>query len=69
MSLYIDQLLIGGMETPDGEDPAAFWRLGDITAAGRPIRFGAQLADRVNVRLTALVKPAGHQPERHPCVD
>jgi hypothetical protein len=92
VGLYIDQLLIGGMETPDGEDPAAFWtvergdaehsvrasysvppergyRVGDITAEGRPIRFGAQLADRVNVRLTALVKPAGHQPERQPCVN
>lgn len=91
IGLYIDRLLIGGMETPDGEDPAAFWtvergdtqhtvrasysvasergyRVGDITADGRPIRFGAQLADRVSVRLTALVKPAGHQPKRQPCV-
>jgi hypothetical protein len=92
VGLYLDQVMIGGMETPDGEDPAAFWtvergdaqhavrasyavppergyRVGDITAGGRPIRFGAQLADRVNVRLTALVRPAGHQPERQPCLD
>ena len=91
MGLYIDRFLIGGMETPDGEDPATFWtvergtpthvlrasysvppergyRVGDITADGRPIRFGAQLADRVSVRLTALVRPAGHQPVREPCI-
>jgi hypothetical protein len=91
MGLYIDGLLIGGMRTPDGEDPAAFWtvergdpahvlrasyavppergyRVGDITAGGRPLRFGAQLADRVVVRLTGLVRPAAHRPERRPCV-
>jgi hypothetical protein len=91
MGLYIDGLLIGGMRTPDGEDPAAFWtvergdpghvlrasyavppergyRVGDITAGGRRLRFGAQLADRVVVRLTGLVRPAGHRSERLPCV-
>jgi hypothetical protein len=91
MGLYIDGLLIGGMRTPDGEDPAAFWtverggpghvlrasyavppergyRVGDITAGGRRLRFGAQLADRVVVRLTGLVKAAGHRSERLPCV-
>jgi hypothetical protein len=91
MGLYIDRFAIGGMETPDGEDPAAFWtvergrpthvlrasyavppergyQVGDITAEGQPIRFGAQLADRVTVRLTALVNPADHQPVRQPCV-
>ena len=90
MGLYIHRFLIGGMETPDGEDPAACWtvergspthvlrasysvpaeqgyRVGDITADGRPIRFGAQLADRVSVRLTALVRPADHRPVRVPC--
>lgn len=89
--LYIDGFLVGGMATPDGEDPAAFWtvergtpehtlrasyavpaergyRVGDIMADGRRIEFGAQLADRVAVRLTALVRPAGHRPERRPCV-
>jgi hypothetical protein len=90
LGLYIDRLLIGGMQTPDGEDPAAFWtiergtpehtlrasyavppergyRVGDITADGRPLRFGAQLADRVSIRLTGLVRPAGHHPVRRPC--
>jgi hypothetical protein len=90
MGLYIDGLLIGGMATPDGEDPATFWtiergtaehtlrasyavpadrgyRVGDITADGRRIQFGAQLADRVAIRLTALVRPAAHRPERLPC--
>ena len=91
MGLYLDGLLIGGMQTPDGEDPATFWtiergdaqhavraryevpadrgyRVGDITADGRPIRFGAQLADRVVVRLTALVDPASHRPRPQRCV-
>jgi hypothetical protein len=91
MGLYINGLLIGGLETPDREDPSAFWtvergdadhilrasyavppergyRVGDITADGRPIRFGAQLADRISVRLAALVVPAGHQPRRQPCI-
>jgi hypothetical protein len=91
LGLYIDGLLIGGMSTPDGADPAEFWtvergtaehtvrasyavpagrgyRVGDITADGRRIEFGAQLADRVAVRLTALVRPAGHRPVRRPCV-
>jgi hypothetical protein len=90
LGLYIDRLLIGGMETPDGADPAGFWtiergdadhavrasfsvpaghdyRAGDIKIQGRPLRFGAQLADRVSIRLTALVRPADHRPERQPC--
>ena len=91
LGLYLDRLLIGGLERPDGGDPAEFWtiergtpqhtlrasyavppergfRLGDVTADGRPIEFGAQLADRVVVRLTALVRPAGHRPDRQPCI-
>jgi hypothetical protein len=42
--------------------------VGDITIGGQPIRFGAQLAVRVRVRLDALIKPGTHQPERQPCV-
>jgi len=41
--------------------------VGDITAAGRPLRFGGQLADRVEVRVTALAKAASHRPDRQPC--
>lgn len=44
------------------------YRVGDITLAGRPITFGAQLADRVHVRVTALTKPAGFTPQRFPCI-
>ncbi len=44
------------------------YRVGDVEVDGRPIRFGAQLADRVSVRLTALVRPADHRPARLPCV-
>lgn len=43
------------------------YTVGDILLAGRPIRFGGQLADRVSVRLDAVVKPAGRKPERVPC--
>jgi hypothetical protein len=39
----------------------------DITSAGVPIRFGAQLADRVQVRIAAIGKPGTHQPVRQPC--
>jgi hypothetical protein len=40
---------------------------GDIRDRGRPLAFGAQLADRIKVRATALVKPADHTPEPQPC--
>jgi hypothetical protein len=43
------------------------YTVGDVRIGDRPIRFGAQLADRVQVRLTALAKPGMHQPERRPC--
>jgi hypothetical protein len=49
--------------------PEHGYEVGDITLDGRPIRFGAQLADRVGVRLTALVRPAAHRPRRQPCVN
>ena len=43
------------------------YTVSDIAIAGRPIRFGAQLADRVEVWLRAVVKPAEHKPKRQPC--
>ena len=43
------------------------YRVGDITADGVKIRFGAQIADRVGVRLTALVIPSDVVPPRQPC--
>jgi hypothetical protein len=48
--------------------PERGYIVGDITLDGRPIQFGAQLADRVGVRLTALVKTASHRPQRRPCL-
>ena len=44
------------------------FRVGDVTVDGRRLEFGAQLADRVVIRLTALVRPAGHRPRRQPCI-
>lgn len=37
------------------------YAVGDITINGRPIEAGAQIADRVTVRITGLVKPADHE--------
>jgi len=43
------------------------YRVGDLEIAGRKIAFGAQLADRVHVRATALIAPADHKPVSQPC--
>jgi hypothetical protein len=45
------------------------YSVGDITIGGRPIRFGAQLADRLHVRLRAVAKPGVVDVERQPCVN
>lgn len=44
------------------------YTVSDIKIAGRPIRFGAQVADRVRVRLTAVVKAGNARPRRKPCL-
>ena len=89
--LYIDDLLTGGMATPDGADPADFWTIergttdmalrtsfsvpaghsytvSDVMIEGRAIEFGAQLADRVQVRVAAVAKAGDHRPKPQPCV-
>jgi hypothetical protein len=43
------------------------YTVSDVTIAGTPIRFGAQLADRVQVRISAVAKPGSHQPTPQPC--
>jgi hypothetical protein len=43
------------------------YKVGDIEFNGRRIRFGAQLADRVRVRVGVVVNPAGHQPQPRSC--
>lgn len=43
------------------------YTVSDIEIFGVPILFGAQLADRVLVRVNAVVKPGQHQPEPQPC--
>lgn len=48
--------------------PELGFAVGDIKLDGRPIQFGAQLADRVTVRLTAVVKQAAHEPRVEGCV-
>ena len=41
--------------------------VGDIKINGRPITRGAQVADKVRIRIGAVVKPGDHQPDRLPC--
>jgi hypothetical protein len=48
--------------------PELGFKVGDIQLDGRPIEFGAQLADRVTVRITAVVKPSAHEPRVEGCV-
>jgi hypothetical protein len=50
-------------EVPEGHD----YRVGDLQVDGRRIRFGSQLATRVQVRLAALSRPGGHDPVPQPC--
>jgi hypothetical protein len=44
------------------------YSVSEIEVAGKPITTGAQLADKVRVRVTALSRPGDHQPVRQPCV-
>ncbi len=47
----------------------AGFSVGDMQIAGRPIEFGAQLADNVQVKITAVASAFGsHDPQRRPCV-
>ena len=48
--------------------PERGYTVGDLKIGGRPLNFGAQLADRVVVKVTAIVKPAQHRPRRRPCI-
>jgi hypothetical protein len=41
--------------------------VGDIEVNGLPITFGAQVADKVRIRIGAVVKPGDQQPDRLPC--
>ena len=41
--------------------------VGDIRIGGRPIEFGGQVADRVQVWVKALVKPGNHKPVPKRC--
>lgn len=59
-----DHILRGHFEVPEERD----YSVSDIRIAGRPVRFGSQLAERVGVGLLVVSYPAGHQPQRHACV-
>lgn len=57
-----DHVVRASFAAPDGVTP-----LSSVRLEGEPIRFGSQLAQRVNVALIALVAPAGIDPVRGPC--
>lgn len=44
------------------------YTVSDVKIAGRPIRFGAQVADRVRIRISAVVRPGNARPRRQPCL-
>lgn len=43
------------------------YSVGDITIGGRPIVAGAQLAERLSVRIEAVARPATFEPRRKSC--
>lgn len=44
------------------------YTVGDIMVGGQPIKWGGQVAQRVRIRIDALVKPGAHKPKAQPCV-
>jgi hypothetical protein len=42
--------------------------VGDIEIDGRPVEFGGQIADRVQVWIKAVIKKASHNEQPKPCV-
>lgn len=60
-----DHALRAKYEVPEGKG----YTVSDIKINGRPITFGAQIADRVAVKLTGVACNFGsHTPEAQPCV-
>ncbi len=43
------------------------YTVGDLFIHGRPVRWGAQLADKVRVRVSALAKPSAQAAQPQPC--
>jgi hypothetical protein len=41
--------------------------VGDIEIDGRPVQFGGQIADRVQVWIKAVIKKGDHRPQPKPC--
>lgn len=48
--------------------PALGYTVGDITIGGQPVVAGAQLAERLSVRIDAVARRATFDPERKPCM-
>jgi len=58
-----DRILRASFRVPEERG----YTVSNVELAGTPIRFGAQLAERVEVKIEAVAKAAGHQTERLPC--
>ena len=43
------------------------YAVGDIQIGGKPIQFGGQIAERVQIWVKVLVKKANHKPKAKPC--
>ncbi len=51
-------------EVPEGHGYA----VGDLSIHGVAVEWGAQVADKVRVRVEAMAKPGDHHPQPQPCV-
>lgn len=59
-----DRILRASYEVPEERG----FTVSDIRIGGHPIEFGAQLADQVQIKITAIASRLGsHSPERRPC--
>ncbi|MDQ3729428.1 MAG: hypothetical protein M3355_07535 [Actinomycetota bacterium] len=90
VGLYLGEFGFGGVDLPDGVDPADCWivergeepfvvrarfeipedkgSVNDVKINGEPVRFGAQLAQRVPVMVRAIAhSPGAVTPEERSC--
>ncbi len=89
VGLYIDSIDQSDWETPDGSDPADWFKivrgsdehmlrlvfesptganlLGDMLIGGTPIEFGSQIAEKLQIRLRGIARPASAPAPRLRC--
>lgn len=89
VGLYIHAIDQSDWETPDGSDPADWYRverggdghmlrvvfeapsndliLGDVLISGVPVRFGGQIAEKLQIRIRGIARPAAQAAPRLQC--